>query len=643
MVITLSPNAERVAQLRYCRPGETFDDVLHRVARAVANVERDTYGATEETARALETQFYELMASRKFLPGGRTLANAGTEHPVVANCVVLNIGDSMESIFGTLRDAALLQKVGCGTGFPLHLMRPAGKPTRESHGIASGPVSFLHIYDTAFGVIKQQNRHGANMAVMRVDHPDILEFLHCKRVEGRLRNFNVSVGITDAFMTAVLGGDTDPWMCEFGGERMLPRRITRDDNWVATKIEPVEMTARALFDEIVECAWSNGEPGVVFLDTVNKCNPVPALGRIEASNPCGEQFLHDGDVCNLGALNLEQFVCDGAFDWRALADAAALATHFLDLVVDLSHYPVPRVEQTSKDNRRIGLGIMGYADALLLHGVAYGSKEALMHARYAMLTITDAAHDWSVERGRKFGAFKNCPDHHVQCGRMMLAPGRRNAALTNVAPTGTISMMLDVSGGIEPYFALAYHYRNVLGGDVELTYVNKHLEAALEKHGCNTPAIREAIAQQGSVQRIDGVPDEVKKVFVTAMDLEADAHVRTQVVFQEVTHNAISKTINFPNSATRADIDAGFRAAWSGGCKGCTVYRDGSRFAQVLNVGSTASALPMVTEEDDECADPEGGRAASPSKRLAAASLDDWEAAAREATGGSCVSGVCGL
>lgn len=643
MVITLSPNAERVAQLRYCRPGETFDDVLHRVARAVANVERDTYGATEETARALETQFYELMASRKFLPGGRTLANAGTEHPVVANCVVLNIGDSMESIFGTLRDAALLQKVGCGTGFPLHLMRPAGKPTRESHGIASGPVSFLHIYDTAFGVIKQQNRHGANMAVMRVDHPDILEFLHCKRVEGRLRNFNVSVGITDAFMTAVLGGDTDPWMCEFGGERMLPRRITRDDNWVATKIEPVEMTARALFDEIVECAWSNGEPGVVFLDTVNKCNPVPALGRIEASNPCGEQFLHDGDVCNLGALNLEQFVRHGKVDHGELGKAAALATHFLDLVVDLSHYPVPRVEQTSKDNRRIGLGVMGYADALLQCDIPYGSGAALEMAHAAMWTITSSAHAWSVMRGRHVGPFKNTPGHPMRYGHIMLDPDRRNAALTNVAPTGTISMMLDVSGGIEPYFALAYHYRNVLGGDVELTYINKHLEAALERHGCNTPAIRDAIATAGSVQRVDGVPDAVKRVFVTAMDLDADAHVHTQIAFQGVTHNAISKTINFPNSATRADIDAGFRAAWSGGCKGCTVYRDGSRFAQVLNVGSTASALPMVTEEDDECADPVGGRAASPSKRLAAASLDDWEAAAREATGGSCVSGVCGL
>lgn len=636
MVLMLSTNAERVAALRYCRPGETFDDVLRRVANAVAGAER-AHGASDDEVVALAAEFYELMASRKFLPGGRTLANAGTAHPVVANCVVLNIGDSMESIFGTLRDAALLQKVGCGTGFPLHLMRPAGTPTRESHGVASGPVSFLHVYDTAFGVIKQQNRHGANMAVMRVDHPDILEFLHCKRVEGRLRNFNVSVGITDAFMQAALGGGDAPWMCEFGGEKMLPRRIERNDNWVATKITPVEMTARALLDEIVECAWSNGEPGVVFLDAVNACNPVPALGRIEASNPCGEQFLHDGDVCNLGALNLEQFVCDGAVDYKGLRAAARLATRFLDLVIDISHYPVERVECTSKDNRRIGLGVMGFADMLILLGIAYGSDACLSTAQLVMGEISGAALDESLGRGARLGAFKNCPAEPTMCGMVPLAPGRRNAALTNVAPTGTISMMLDVSGGIEPYFALAYHYQNVLGGAVELTYVNKHLEAALEKHGCNTPEVREAIAARGTVQGVDGVPDAVKRVFVTAMDIDADAHTRTQIAFQLYTHNAISKTINFPNGATRADVEVAIRDAWSGGCKGCTVYRDGSRFAQVLNVGSTASALPKVTDEAAETPEP---RETSPCKRMAAA---DWEAAAREAAGGGCASGVCGL
>lgn len=588
--LPLTDNARRVVEKRYLKkgadgaPAETPREMFRRVAAALAGAER-AYGADDAAIARWAAEFEAIMADFKFTPAGRTLANAGAPTPLVANCIVLHIGDTMAEIFGTLRDAALLQKAGSGLGFPLHLLRPAGAPTVASGGTSSGPVSFLNVYNSAFGVIKQQGRHGANMAVMAVSHPDILEFVHCKDREGDIKNFNVSVGLTNAFMRAVAADDPAPWLCEFGGTKMLPRRIVRDANYNIVSVTPVELSARALFAEIIDSAWRSGEPGCVFLDRVNETNPLPGLGRIEACNPCGEQFLHDGDVCNLGSLNLEQFVtAGGEVDHPELARVVRLAVRMLDNVVDLSEFPVERVNRTFRDNRRLGLGIMGFADMLYKMRVAYDSPEGRAVATDVMRAIQAAAEQASEELAEEKGVFPNWgksvfKDRGVK---------RRNAALTNIPPTGTISMMFDVSGGVEPYFALAYHYRAILDGKTRLQYVNKHLRRALEEAGVYSEALMEEVIACGSLQRCAGVPDAVKRVFVTSMDISPEDHTRMQAAFQAHCDNAISKTINYPNSATRDDILRGYVRAWELGCKGCTAYRDGSRQLQVLNLNGAA-------------------------------------------------------
>jgi len=571
---------------------ETPEQMFYRVAKGLAEVEL-RYGETQETVDQLTRDFFSMMVNFEFTPAGRTLTNVGAPTPLVANCIVLHIEDSMESIFSTLRDAALLQKAGSGLGFPLHLMRPAGSVTKASFGNASGPVSFLHVYNSAFGVIKQQNRHGANMAVMRVDHPDILEFLHCKDKEGDIKNFNVSVGLTDKFMAAVESNDPNPWLCHFGDQVSKPRRITRDQNFSITNIEEVDMTARQIFDEIVDSAWKMGEPGCVFLDAVNEVNPVPGLGRIEACNPCGEQFLHDGDVCNLGSINLEKFVTpDGKIDEAKLQRIAALGTRFLDNVVDLSDFPVERVNKARLANRRVGLGIMGFADMLYQMKVGYDSQVGRDTAEKVMAIIRDAGAKASEELGESKGVFPNW-DLSVFKDKVK----RRNAAITNIAPTGTISMMFNVSGGVEPYFALAYYYKGILGGNVQLSYVNKHLKKALVDEGIFSDELMDKIIKKGSLQRVDEVPQHIKDVFVTSMDISAEDHILMQGAMQKNCENAISKTINFKNSATRDDVLRGYLLAWKQRCKGCTVYRDGSRFLQVLNLNDDEEDAEKETEE----------------------------------------------
>lgn len=573
------------------KPIETPEEMYRRVADALAAAEcmevlengklvlKEYMNAQER--QVFSDELYELLSQFKFTPAGRTLANAGAPTRLVANCIVLHVEDSMKEIFQTLADAAVLQQSGSGLGFPLHLMRPAGSLTLTSKGKASGPVSFLHIYNTAFGVVKQDNRNGANMGVMRVDHPDILEFIHCKDREGDLSNFNVSVGLIDSFMQQVADNCQEPWMCEFNGEKMLPREIWRDANFNIVSITPVERTARQIFMQIVDSAWKTGEPGCVFLDTVNAVNPLPGLGRLEACNPCGEQFLHDGDVCNLGSLNLEKFVTeDRQVDVEELKRATKLAIRALDNVVDISDFPVDRVNSTARDNRRIGLGIMGFADMLYQMRIGYNTQEGRDVARFVMGTIQKAAEEMSVQLGQLKGVFANWHKSvFAESGEI-----RRNAALTNIAPTGTIAMMFNVSGGVEPYFALAYHYKGILGGDVMLQYFNKHLEEALRSAGCYNDEIVARINREGTLQKIDEIPEWVKKVFVTSMDISAEDHILMQAAMQENCDNAISKTINFPNSATHDDILRGYIEAWRQKCKGCTVYRDGSRVFQVLNL-----------------------------------------------------------
>ncbi|MBI3956503.1 MAG: adenosylcobalamin-dependent ribonucleoside-diphosphate reductase [Candidatus Kerfeldbacteria bacterium] len=586
-----SDNALEVFRRRYAAlkgdgTKETPEEMCRRVAKTLAEVEFQ-YGKSDQQVREFEQDFYNVLMRKEFTPAGRTLTNAGTPFPLIANCIVLHIDDSMDGIFSTLRDAALLQQAGSGLGFPLHLMRPAGSNTKRSQGQASGPISFLKVYNQAFGVIKQQNRHGANMAVMRVDHPDILEFVHCKEKEGEIQNFNISVGLTDEFMRRVKDNDPEPWLCTWNGTKMKPRRIVRSGGETAIKVEELTMTAREMFQEIIATAWINGEPGCVFLDEVNAKNPLPGLGRIEACNPCGEQFLHDGDVCNLGSINLEMFVtAERTVDFARLKEVTRRATRLLDNVIDISNFPAERVNKVARANRRIGLGIMGFADMLYKLGIAYNSDDGRKTAEDVMRTINEASHEMSRELAKEKGVFPNWEKSIYK----MRGEKMRNAALTNIAPTGTISMLFDVSGGVEPYFALAYHYKGILGGDVKLHYVNKHLESAFKERGMYSEELMDRISKEGSLQNIDEIPADLKKAFVVAMDISADDHIRMQAAFQKHLDNAISKTVNFPNKASKEDVLNGYLLAWELRCKGCTVYRDGSRVFQILNLNQSEPA-----------------------------------------------------
>lgn len=559
---------------------ETPEEMFRRVARTLARVEQK-YGKDDNFVQSLEDKFYEIMTSFEFSPAGRTIANAGAPTRLVSNCIVLNIQDDMGHIFETLKDASLLQQAGSGLGFPFHLLRPAGSIAKKTRGVASGPVSFLKVYNKAFGVIKQQNRHGANMGVMRVDHPDILEFIHCKEKEGSIRNFNISVGLTDDFMEKVKENDNIPWMCKFSGKEMKPRRIIRDEFDVIQEIREETMTARELFQEIINAAWQNGEPGCVFMDTVNKTNPLPGLGNIEACNPCGEQFLHDGDVCNLGSIHLGKFVKNEEIDFSRLRDVVKLSIRMLDNVIDLTDFPVERVSTTFKGNRRIGLGIMGFGDMLYQLKVGYNSSEGRAIAESIMSFINEESHQMSSELAEEKGVFPNYEKSiYYADGKKM-----RNAALTTIAPTGTTSMLFNCSSGVEPYFALAYHYKGILGSnDIELYYTNPYLEEELKKRGLYTKEVLQQIEEDGSIQNINQIPDDMKKVFVTSMDISAEDHILMQAAFQKYVDNSISKTVNFPNSATKDDVMKGYILAWEKGCKGCTVYRDGSRDIQVLNL-----------------------------------------------------------
>lgn len=578
-------NALRVIAKRYLQldeqghVAETPEEMYRRVARSLASVEK-RYGKNEVELQHWEDTFYEVMSSFEFTPAGRTITNAGAQTPVVANCIVLHFPDSMDGIFETLKEAALLQQQGSGLGFAFHLLRPAGLKASRTQGRSSGPVSFLNVYNTAFGIIQQQNRHGANMAVMRVDHPDILDFVHCKEQEGSIVNFNISVGLTDAFMQAVDSNDPTPWMCEWKGVKMYPRRIKRNSRGIVEEVIEEKLTAREIFDEIIAGAWNNGEPGVVFLDEVNRTNPVPGLGRIETCNPCGEQFLHDGDVCNLGSINLARFARRGQLDEARLRYVTRISTRMLDNVIDTYGFAVDRVQRTAQGNRRLGLGIMGFADLLYQLGIGYNTPEGFAMAERTMSIIQDESHKASQELAEEKGVFPNWNMSVYATEGVKM----RNAALTTVAPTGTIAMMFDAGSGVEPFFALAYKKENILGGKASLSYVNKFLEEALRDRGLYTDHIVSRIVEEGTLQNIPEIPADMKRVFVTAMDISAEDHIRIQASFQKHVDNSISKTCNFPNDATHEAIRQGYILGWKLKCKGLTVYRDGSREVQILNL-----------------------------------------------------------
>ena len=592
---SFSDNALKMMKKRYLftKPNglqETPAEMFHRIAKAIASVDKK-YGKNEEFIAKTEADFFEVMATKEYTPAGRTLTNAGTGTALIANCIVLPVMDSMESIFSTLKDASLLQQAGSGLGFDFSHLRPALFSTKKSRGVSSGPVSFLKVYNEAFSVIKQQGRHGANMAMMEVTHPDILDFIRSKEVEGSIRNFNISIKVTDEFMKAVTERPNEEWLTTWNGQKMRPRRVIRTNDGNVVAVEEISITAKKLFDELVHSAWSNGEPGIVFIDEVNRTNPLPGLGAIDCSNPCGEQFLHHYDNCNLGSINLAVFVKEKKdrkgniapyVDFERLKFVTKTSVRLMDNVIDLFDFPVKQVTELANKNRRIGLGIMGFADLLYQMNIPYNSEEGREVAEKVMKTIQDASHKASMDIAKEKGEFENTPLSIYGKKKIKM----RNAALTTVAPTGSISMMYDCSSGIEPNFALAYIKQDKDGHKYH--YFNRYFDAQLKKQKFSSEKIqeiRENVINTGSVQSLKDLPEEFLKTFVVSMDISASDHMEMQAAFQRNVDNSISKTINFPNSATKEDVFNGYVTAWKLKCKSATVYRDGSRNVQILNIG----------------------------------------------------------
>lgn len=560
----LSDNSKAVLERRYLKKDEKGkcerpEDMIQRVAHTIASAD-ELYGAD---CKKTEQQFYDIMSSLKFLPNSPTLMNAGRELGQLAACFVLPIEDSMDGIFDTLKNAAIIHKSGGGTGFSFSRIRPAGASVNSTGGVASGPISFMKVFNSATEAVKQGGtRRGANMGILRVDHPDIMDFITCKSDPLQFTNFNISVGLTENFMKAVLSGGTYDLIDPSTG------RVTES------------IDARNVYDTIIEMAWKNGEPGIVFLDRINAENPVPSAGIIESTNPCGEQPLLPYESCNLGSINLSEFVKNHKIDYKELGAAVGIAVHFLDNVIDLNKYPLPIIEETSKNMRKIGLGVMGFADMLYKLGIAYNSESAVNTAKEVMAFIKQQAVKASEELGALRGSFplfgeSVYPQHGVK--------HMRNATVTTIAPTGTISIIAGVSSGIEPVFAISY-IRNVMDND-KLIEVHPYFEATAKKKGFYSEELMSRIAKEGTLHGIEEIPEDIKSVFVTAHDISPEYHIKMQSAFQESTDNAVSKTVNFKNSATEADVRNVYDLAYKLGLKGVTIYRDGSRAGQVLSVG----------------------------------------------------------
>lgn len=596
--IPLTNNGRTVLERRYLMrddtgtPTESPADMFRRVATDIAAAEGDWDG---DPAEWIEP-FYDLMASLEFLPNSPTLMNAGRDLGQLAACFVLPIEDSLDSIFETLKLAVLIHQSGGGTGFSFTKLRPRGDRVKTTMGVSSGPVSFLQTYDAATDVIKQGSfRRGANMAIMSVDHPDILEFIGVKRAGG-ITNFNLSVGVTEAWMQAASDGLDYPLVNPHNGE------------------ERGRMNARKMLDEIVAAAWETGDPGIIFLDRINhpRTNPTPAVGQIEATNPCGEQPLLPYEACVLGSINLGRFVADHEIDWDRLGAAARLAVRFLDNAVERSRYPIAEIEKIHKlGNRKIGLGIMGWADLLVRLGIPYAGDEAITLAEKVMGFISENADAASEALAGERGSFANW-EASVYGPASSNRP-MRNATRTTIAPTGTISIIAGASSGIEPHFALSYH-RKVLDGTV-LTEVVPDFEEAAKAGGYWSDDLAERVAERGGVSGMDEVPAAEQARFVTAHDVTPQWHVRHQAVFQGQVDNAVSKTINLPTEATQDDVADVLLLAWKLGCKGTTVYRDGSKKWQVLNRGrpggtdlGTIEGSAPAAEEDQPAVLPRRGQ-----------------------------------
>lgn len=547
---------------------ETPTEMFRRVAKHIASADLN-YDKNADV-KATEDTFYEMMTKLEFLPNSPTLMNAGKDLGQLSACFVLPVGDSMEEIFDSIKHAALIHKSGGGTGFSFSRIRAEGSAVRSTGGIASGPISFMKVFDSATDVVKQGGaRRGANMGILRVDHPDILKFIDCKENNEDINNFNISVAITEEFMHAV---ESDSKY-----DLIDPR----------TKKTMNSISAKFVFNKIVDAAWRNGEPGIIFLDRMNAHNPVPSQGEFEATNPCGEQMLLPYESCNLGSINLTKMVSGRSqnthINWDKLADTVTNAIHFLDNVIDMNKYPLEIIENTTKLTRKIGLGIMGWADMLLMLNIPYNSNEAVNLAEEVMAFITETARNESKRLAEKRGAFPLFGESIYKDG-----PPLRNATVTTIAPTGTLSIIAGCSSGMEPIFAYVL-VRNIMDG-METVEVNPILKKVLERKDVNSDEIMKKIAENGSLQYIDEIPDDIKKVFVSTNDISPQYHVRMQAAFQKYTDNAVSKTVNFPNSASKSDVAEVYNLAFELGCKGITIYRDGSRSAQVLNVKSVKNA-----------------------------------------------------
>lgn len=576
-----SANAIQVLKKRYflkdsqgC-PIEDESGLFKRVADHVAGAEKGKISEAE--LKTLASEFYNIMYNRDFMPNSPTLMNAGKSGGQLSACFVLPVPDSLEGIFDTCKNAALIHKTGGGTGFSFSRLRPANDPVASSMGVASGPVSFMSVYDAATEAIRQGGtRRGANMGMLRVDHPDIELFIACKRQTDKLNNFNISVSVTNEFMKA---------LAEDGEYDLVHPRSGQ----VVRRVQ-----ARHVFNLIVENAHATGEPGLVFIDRINEQDPVhrkvdengevvAGTEDIEATNPCGEQPLGPGDACNLGSINIAHFIDHESkdFDWTALEKTIQLSVRFLDNVIDSNQYPLPFIETATLNNRRIGLGIMGWAEALIELGIPYDSEEALTRAESFMQFFQIKAHEASCALASKRGVFPNWEYSKWQETNEKL----RNATVTTIAPTGTISIIAGTSSGIEPLYAISF-VRRVLGGE-ELIEVNPLFEKVAKARGFYSKELMERIAKEGTLKNVDGIPDDIKKVFVSSHDIAYSWHVRMQAAFQKYTDNAVSKTINFPVEATFDDIEQAYLLAWELGLKGITVYRDASRQSQVLNIAKT--------------------------------------------------------